>query len=320
MTVTCHGRDTEFGLRASPPLSFAQTETLAMSPARDGASRRRCEPRPRSLPATWSASPRSRRWPTPTLARAGLRPARGARLRGPPRAQSPLRLARASPDATRSASPAFTSWWRRPRSRPSSSLAAATACCASCPASTGTCSRASQGLRRLLGPGAAPAADRGRGSVWSASTARWSRATSHAPLDPCRARLAARRARRPSSRERCRCDCAADARGAVEGRCSAAAWPCWWRRSGPPGSRASIASLLFLEDVNEPLYRLDRMLTQLQLSGKLRRVKGMILGHLAAGRAEAIPSSGCGSGSARRRSADGASWPGTFPAAMAVRI
>ncbi len=43
-------------------------------------------------------------------------------------------------------------------------------------------------------------------------------------------------------------------------------------------------SLLFLEDVNEPLYRLDRMLTQLQLSGKLRRVKGMILGHLAAER------------------------------------
>jgi muramoyltetrapeptide carboxypeptidase len=41
-------------------------------------------------------------------------------------------------------------------------------------------------------------------------------------------------------------------------------------------------SILFLEDVNEPLYRLDRMLTQLRLSGKLRRVKGMILGHLAA--------------------------------------
>jgi muramoyltetrapeptide carboxypeptidase len=41
-------------------------------------------------------------------------------------------------------------------------------------------------------------------------------------------------------------------------------------------------SILFLEDVHEPLYRLDRMLTQLQLSGKLRRVKAMILGHLAA--------------------------------------
>jgi muramoyltetrapeptide carboxypeptidase len=41
-------------------------------------------------------------------------------------------------------------------------------------------------------------------------------------------------------------------------------------------------SLLFLEDVNEPLYRIDRMLTQLRLSGRVRRVKGMILGHLEA--------------------------------------
>ena len=39
-------------------------------------------------------------------------------------------------------------------------------------------------------------------------------------------------------------------------------------------------SLLFLEDVHEPLYRIDRMLTQLELSGRVRRVKGMILGHL----------------------------------------
>ena len=39
-------------------------------------------------------------------------------------------------------------------------------------------------------------------------------------------------------------------------------------------------ALLFLEDVNEPLYRVDRMLTQLQLSGSLKKVKTMILGHL----------------------------------------
>lgn len=40
--------------------------------------------------------------------------------------------------------------------------------------------------------------------------------------------------------------------------------------------------LLFLEDVGEPLYRIDRMLTQLHLSGSLRDLKGMILGHLEA--------------------------------------
>lgn len=37
-------------------------------------------------------------------------------------------------------------------------------------------------------------------------------------------------------------------------------------------------SILFLEDVDEPLYRLDRMLTQLRLSGSLTRVQAMIFG------------------------------------------
>jgi muramoyltetrapeptide carboxypeptidase len=36
--------------------------------------------------------------------------------------------------------------------------------------------------------------------------------------------------------------------------------------------------ILFWEDVGEPLYRLDRMLTQLKLSGSLNRVRGMIVG------------------------------------------
>jgi muramoyltetrapeptide carboxypeptidase len=39
-------------------------------------------------------------------------------------------------------------------------------------------------------------------------------------------------------------------------------------------------ALLFLEDVNEPPYRIDRMLTHLALSGNLDRLGGMILGHL----------------------------------------
>jgi muramoyltetrapeptide carboxypeptidase len=41
-------------------------------------------------------------------------------------------------------------------------------------------------------------------------------------------------------------------------------------------------AVLFVEDVNEPLYRIDRMLTHLALSGNLDRLGGMILGHLDA--------------------------------------
>src|SRR4029453_12756876 len=37
-------------------------------------------------------------------------------------------------------------------------------------------------------------------------------------------------------------------------------------------------SFLFWEDTNEPLYRVDRMLTHLRVSGSLRGVKGMIVG------------------------------------------
>lgn len=37
-------------------------------------------------------------------------------------------------------------------------------------------------------------------------------------------------------------------------------------------------SILFLEDIDEPLYRLDRMLTQLRLSGSLTEVRAMIFG------------------------------------------
>ena len=38
-------------------------------------------------------------------------------------------------------------------------------------------------------------------------------------------------------------------------------------------------TILLLEDVHEPPYRIDRMLTQLKLSGALRKVNGLILGH-----------------------------------------
>jgi muramoyltetrapeptide carboxypeptidase len=41
-------------------------------------------------------------------------------------------------------------------------------------------------------------------------------------------------------------------------------------------------AVMFWEEVNEPPYRVDRMLTHLELSGTLDRIGGMIVGHLDA--------------------------------------
>jgi len=40
-------------------------------------------------------------------------------------------------------------------------------------------------------------------------------------------------------------------------------------------------AILFIEDVNEPLFRVDRLLTQLRLAGKLAGVKGVLVGDFA---------------------------------------
>lgn len=47
---------------------------------------------------------------------------------------------------------------------------------------------------------------------------------------------------------------------------------------GTPFAPSLRGSVLFLEDVNEPLYRIDRMLTQLRLAGELDGVRGLVLG------------------------------------------
>lgn len=42
-------------------------------------------------------------------------------------------------------------------------------------------------------------------------------------------------------------------------------------------------AILLLEDVGEPIYRIDRMLTQLHMSGKLEQISGLILGDFSLG-------------------------------------
>lgn len=56
---------------------------------------------------------------------------------------------------------------------------------------------------------------------------------------------------------------------------------------GTPWAPRTDGSVLFWEDVGEPLYRVDRMLTHLELSGSLTGIRGMIVGHCTlSGRAE----------------------------------
>lgn len=49
---------------------------------------------------------------------------------------------------------------------------------------------------------------------------------------------------------------------------------------GTPFAPDLTGSILFWEDVNEPLYRIDRMLNQLALSGSLSDISGMVIGKL----------------------------------------
>ncbi len=49
---------------------------------------------------------------------------------------------------------------------------------------------------------------------------------------------------------------------------------------GTPFTPELDGAILFIEELNEPLYRFDRMLTHLRLSGSLARLRGMVVGHL----------------------------------------
>jgi muramoyltetrapeptide carboxypeptidase len=49
---------------------------------------------------------------------------------------------------------------------------------------------------------------------------------------------------------------------------------------GTPYAARTQGTILFLEDLNEPPFRIDRMLMQLKLAGKLKGVKGIIFGEM----------------------------------------
>lgn len=66
--------------------------------------------------------------------------------------------------------------------------------------------------------------------------------------------------------------------------------------AGTPFAPDLSGSLLFLEDVGEPAYRLDRMLTQLRQTGQLAAIRGMIVGHLTALGGRRTPASTEGGG------------------------
>jgi muramoyltetrapeptide carboxypeptidase len=80
---------------------------------------------------------------------------------------------------------------------------------------------------------------------------------------------------------------------------------------GTPWATSFDDALLFLEDVNEPLHRLDRMLTHLRLSGTLTGVRGVIAGHFGEGWEQAIRDiSSAGAETGVGESGPGAAWLG----------
>ncbi len=57
---------------------------------------------------------------------------------------------------------------------------------------------------------------------------------------------------------------------------------------GTPFEIDADGGILFIEDVNEPLYRIDRLLTHLRLAGKLSPLRGVLVGDVAGVDADAL--------------------------------
>ncbi len=67
-------------------------------------------------------------------------------------------------------------------------------------------------------------------------------------------------------------------RGEAEGRLVGGNLTMLAHSLGTPFEVDTVGRILFLEDINEPLYKIDRSLTQLALAGKLSSVAAVILG------------------------------------------
>jgi len=61
--------------------------------------------------------------------------------------------------------------------------------------------------------------------------------------------------------------------------------------AGTPWATSFRDALLFVEDVNEPIYRVDRMLTHLRLSDSLTGVRGILAGHFGGDWEQAVADS-----------------------------
>jgi muramoyltetrapeptide carboxypeptidase len=70
--------------------------------------------------------------------------------------------------------------------------------------------------------------------------------------------------------------------GAAEGRLLGGCLSLLAAVAGTPWAPDLRDALLFLEDVNEPAYKVDRMLTHLRLSGTLSGVRAIVAGHFGA--------------------------------------
>ena len=57
---------------------------------------------------------------------------------------------------------------------------------------------------------------------------------------------------------------------------------------GTPYEMDAEGVILFIEDINEPLYRIDRLLTHLRLSGALGKLRGVLVGDVAGVEADAL--------------------------------
>ena len=71
-----------------------------------------------------------------------------------------------------------------------------------------------------------------------------------------------------------------DGHGAAEGPLLGGCLSLLTALLGTPWAGDLESAMLFIEDLEEPPYRFDRMLTHLHLSDTLRRIRGMIVGHL----------------------------------------